>query len=168
MVELVQLQFSWLILAWCCIFASWKTAPISLVTNICVINHYFSLIAPGETMKIVPGQDVVMTCELMAPSHYLNQHRLIINRNLSNQIPIYFSWETVFVMMSQNGPLPHRSVGWWQDFIANKPLLQCVAAAAPSHKGIWWSVKMGSGGTWRIQLNVVVLIFHHEMTRVHQ
>ena len=46
-----------LILAWCRIYVSWKTALISLVKHICVANPSISLIGPGETYKTLSGQD---------------------------------------------------------------------------------------------------------------
>ena len=40
-----------LILAWCRIYASWKTSLISLVTHICVANPSISLIGPGGDLQ---------------------------------------------------------------------------------------------------------------------
>ena len=40
-----------LILAWCRIYASWKSSFISLVTHICVANPSISLIGPGGDLQ---------------------------------------------------------------------------------------------------------------------
>ena len=46
-----QAKMTYLILAWCRIYASWKTALISLVTHICVANPSISLIVPGGDLQ---------------------------------------------------------------------------------------------------------------------
>ena len=60
-------------LAWCRIYASWKTALISLVTHICVANPSISLIGPGggggggETYKTVSGHTYETTWLFKSP-----------------------------------------------------------------------------------------------------
>ena len=65
----------WLFLAWCCIYASWKTTPMSLAKHECVVNFSISLIVQTATREKCPVKNVAHTVIIM---YWIKVYRLII------------------------------------------------------------------------------------------
>ena len=107
--------FPQLILAWCRIYTSWKTALISLVTHICVANPSISLKDPGGDLqnsvrpRWVKAKDLIMQHKKFQ-IYTLKINTIIWNCNKNSD---YF-WTRVYFCLQCLSKVAHLAEKEWR------------------------------------------------------